>query len=130
MNGVPLTFADLRALEKAQEASYEATKLSEQFQMLTANILASDIGDKPSALKALADEYAALVANTLSVSIKKDGAKYVIRLAPSERTKAILGELSKPKPATGVTNFFPRNEAPPLESTLFSPERLNGKVNH
>lgn len=61
------TFADMMAMEEAQEAMHETYKLTNTFSQLAANIMHSpDIEDKPTALKALAEEYAGLVESAMA----------------------------------------------------------------
>lgn len=63
----PTSFAEMMALEAAQEAASETNELTHHFQMIAGNIMASDlITDKAAALAKLADEYAGLVQQAMS----------------------------------------------------------------
>lgn len=68
----PVTFAELDALEVAQEQAQEAQELTWQFQMLSSNIFNSDIEDKAAALASLAAEYGGLVGEAVKSVTETD----------------------------------------------------------
>ena len=77
MNG-PVTFAELQAIEEAQEQAQEAHELTYQFQLLSSNILNSDIENKASALASLASEYGSLVNAAVSEGEKAEQGGYLV----------------------------------------------------
>jgi len=76
MNG-PVTFAELQAIEEAQEQAQEAHELTYQFQMLSSNILSSDMEDKAAALSALASEYGGLVSQAVKSADAEEDTKAI-----------------------------------------------------
>lgn len=64
------TFADLKAQEQAQSAAEEIHKLTWQFQMLINNVMSDEtVEDKAGGIKAVADEFIALVSETLGAEM-------------------------------------------------------------
>ena len=71
--GGATSFADMMAMEEAQEAMAETYKLTDQFSMMASNVMNSlDIAGKGAALKALADEYASLVGEAMAEKAYRD----------------------------------------------------------
>lgn len=65
--GGATSFADMMAMEEMQEQMMETNKLTGHFGILASNIMASpEISDKGAALKALAEEYADMVGETMA----------------------------------------------------------------